>query len=149
MNDQTKKNNLLGPVAREKYESILRDRVTRGIKALEQKIEPFRERELANALKDLGVYDDLMAYRATAERLTAVFERPYGGVWLGNDRAVLQCDELRDAFEARLQTLRELRPVYAELARLRAFESQIAEKVWLADAPSAIAALLEQIGPAE
>ncbi len=42
--------------------------------------------------------------------------------------------------------MKELKPVFAEIERLRRFESQVTEKVWLAGAPSEIAALLKQIG---
>jgi len=45
-----------------------------------------------------------------------------------------------------LRGMKELKPVYAEIERLRRYESQIAEKVWLAGAPSEIAELLKEIG---
>ncbi len=53
---------------------------------------------------------------------------------------------MQNGVEAILRSLRELKPIYAEIERLRRIESQVAEKVWLAGAPSEIACWLTEIG---
>jgi hypothetical protein len=39
-----------------------------------------------------------------------------------------------------------LKPAFAEIDRLQALESQVAEKVWLAGAPDEIATLVNEVG---
>jgi hypothetical protein len=71
-----------------------------------------------------------------------------GGNRLGwrDDYTLYQESKVQKGVEAILHEIKELKPVYDEIERLKRFESQIAEKVWLAGAPSEIAELLKEIG---
>lgn len=86
--------------------------------------------------------------RAALEELIKFFGEPdwRSTVWLRDDNSLTQQSKIQNGVEAILREMKELKKVYAEIERLRQFESQVTEKVWLAGAPSEIAALLEQIG---
>jgi hypothetical protein len=141
------KNNGLGPVAREKYEAILKNRVRECIAAQEAKLKTQRANALKVYLERNGLADTVRKYRAALEELIAFLGEPYHReIWLRNDDALLQQSKAQDGVEAVLRGMKELKPVYAEIERLRRFESQVAEKVWLAGAPSEIANLLQEIG---
>jgi len=92
--------------------------------------------------------DKLTKYRAALEELIAFFGEPdwRSTVWLRDDSSLSQQSKVQNGVEAILRGLKELKPVYAEIERLRRIESQVAEKVWLAGAPSEIANWLAEIG---
>jgi hypothetical protein len=139
--------NGLGPVAREKYEAILKERVRQCIAAQEAKIKAHRAKALKLYLESNGIADTVRKYRAALEELIAFLGEPYyRETWLRNDDSLLQQSKVQEGVEAALRGMKELKPVYAEIDRLRRFESQVAEKVWLAGAPSEIADLLKEIG---
>ena len=142
------KNNGLGPVARERYESILQARVRQCIAGQEAKIKSQRAKALKVYLERNGLTDKLAKYRAALEELISFFGEPdwRSPVWLRDDNALSQQSKVQSGVDAILHGMKELKPVYAEIERLRRFESQVAEKVWLAGAPSEIADLLKQIG---
>jgi len=142
------KNNGLGPVAREKYESILQARVRQCIAGQEAKIKAQRAKALKVCLERNGLTDKLAKYRAALEELIAFFGEPdwRSPVWLRDDNTLSQQSKVQSGVDAILHGMKELKPVYAEIERLRRFESQVAEKVWLAGAPSEIAGLLKEIG---
>ena len=141
------KNNTLGPVAREKYETILLARVRQCIAGQEVKIKAQRAKALKSYLDSSGLADTMRKYRAALEELIAFLgEPPYRSAWLRDDDSLLQQSKVQDGVEQVLHGMKELKPVYAEIERLRRFESQVAEKVWLAGAPSEIAGLLKEIG---
>jgi len=142
------KNNALGPVAREKYETILLARVRQCIGGQEAKIKAQRAKALKVYLDSSGLTDAVRKYRAALEELVAFLgEPPYrSNAWLRDDDTLLQQSKVQDGVEGVLRGMKELKPVYAEIERLRRFESQVAEKVWLAGAPSEIAGLLKEIG---
>jgi hypothetical protein len=144
----TPKNNGLGPVAREKYETILQARVRQCIAGQEAKIKAQRAKALKVYLERNGLTDKLAKYRAALEELLTFFGEPdwRSPVWLRDDNSLSQQSKVQNGIDAILHGMKELKPVYAEIERLRRFESQIAEKVWLAGAPSEIADLLKQIG---
>ena len=48
--------------------------------------------------------------------------------------------------DAVLRGMKDLKPVFAEIERLRRFQAQVTEKVWLAGVPGEIATLLQEIG---
>ena len=145
------KNNGLGPVAREKYETILQARVRQCIAAQETKIKTHRAKALRMFLEQNKLADKLAKYRGVLEELIAFFGEPdwRSTVWLRDDNALSQQTKVQNSLDAILHGMKELKPVYAELERLHRFESQIAEKVWLAGAPSEIASLLTEIGEPE
>jgi len=142
------KNNALGPVAREKYETILQARVHQCIAAQESKIKAQRAKALKTYLEQNKLADKLGKYRASLEELVAFFGEPdwRSPVWLRDDKTLAQQSKVEDGVNAILRGMKELKPVYAEIERLRRFESQVAEKVWLAGAPGEIADLLKEIG---
>jgi hypothetical protein len=142
------KNNALGPVAREKYETILQARVHQCIAAQENKTKAQRAKALKLYLEQNKLADKLGKYRALVEELIAFFGEPdwRSPVWLRDDQTLAQQSKVADGVNAILRGMKELKPVYAEIERLRRFESQVAEKVWLAGAPGEIADLLKQIG---
>jgi hypothetical protein len=141
------KNNGLGPVAREKYEAILKERARQCIAAQEAKIKAHRAKALKLYLESNGLADTVRKYRAALEALIAFLGEPYyREIWLRNDDSLLQQSKVQEGVEAALRGMKELKPIYAEIDRLRRFESQISEKVWLAGAPSEIADLLAEIG---
>ena len=144
----TAKNNALGPVAREKYETILQARVHQCIAAQENKTKAQRAKALKLYLEQNKLADKLGKYRALVEELIAFFGEPdwRSPVWLRDDQTLAQQSKVADGVNAILRGMKELKPVYAEIERLRRFESQVAEKVWLAGAPGEIADLLKQIG---
>lgn len=147
-NGLNSKNNGLGPVAREKYETILQNRVRACIASQEAKIKAQRPKALKIFLEQNGLADKMSKYRAALEELIAFFGEPdwRSTVWLRDDSSLSQQSKAQNGVEAILHGLKELKPVYAEIERLRRFESQVTEKVWLAGIPSEIAVLLEQIG---
>lgn len=142
------KPNGLGPVAREKYEAILKERVRACIAAQEARITAQRAQALHVYLERHGLADQVRTYRAILEELLASLGEPSYRfhLWLRDDDSLLQQSKVQAGVEAILREMKELKPVYAEIERLRRFESQVAEKVWLAGAPSEIANLLAQIG---
>lgn len=142
------KNNGLGPVAREKYEAILKERVRQCIAAQEAKIKAHRPKALKLYLESNGIADSLKKYRAAIEELIAFFGEPdwRSTVWLRDDNSLGQQSKAQSGVDTILRGMKELKPVYAEIERLRRFESQVAEKVWLAGAPNEIASLLKEIG---
>ena len=142
------KNNGLGPVAREKYETILQSRVHQCIAGQEAKIKARRAKALKMYLERNGLADKVVKYRAALEELIRFFGEPdwRSTVWLRDDPALSQQTKVQNGVEAILREMKELKKVYAEIERLRHFESQVTEKVWLAGAPSEIAELLKEIG---
>ncbi len=140
--------NGLGPVAREKYEAILKERVRQCITAQEAKVKAQRAKALKLYLERNGLADKITKYRAALEELVAFFGEPdwRSTIWLRDDNALSQQSKAQNGVETILRGMKELKPVYAEIERLRRYESQIAEKVWLAGAPSEIAELLKEIG---
>ena len=140
--------NALGPVAREKYETILQARVRQCIAGQEARIKSHRAKALKVYLERNGLTDQLAKYRAALEELIAFFGEPdwRSSVWLRDDNTLSQQSKVQSGVDAILHGMKELKPVYAEIERLRRFESQVAEKVWLAGAPSEIAGLLKEIG---
>ena len=144
----TTKNNGLGPVAREKYEAIIKSRVNQCIAAQESKIKAQRPKALRVFLEQNKLTDKLTKYRAALEDLITFFGEPdwRSTIWLRDDNALSQHSKVQNSLETILRGMKELKPVYAELERLRRFESQVAEKVWLAGAPNEIAEWLEEIG---
>jgi len=145
------KNNGLGPVAREKYESIIQSRVRLCIAGQEAKIKAQRGKALKLFLERAGLADKVTKYRAALEELIKFFGEPdwRSTVWLRDDSSLSQQSEVQNGVDAILREMKELKKVYAEIERLRQFESQVTEKVWLAGAPSEIAELLKQIGEPE
>lgn len=142
------KQNGLGPVAREKYESILQSRVRQCIAGQEAKIKTQRAKALKIYLERNGLADKVTKYRAALEELIKYFGEPdwRSTVWLRDDNSLSQQSKVQNGVEAILREMKELKKVYVEIERLRQFESQVTEKVWLAGAPSEIAELLKQIG---
>jgi len=142
------KNNGLGPVAREKYETILQSRVRQCLAGQEAKIKSQRAKALKMYLERNGLADKVTKYRAALEELIRFFGEPdwRSTVWLRDDNVLSQQSKVQNSLDAILRGMKELKPVYAELERLHRFESQVAEKVWLAGAPSEIADLLKEIG---
>lgn len=140
--------NGLGPVAREKYEAILQARVQRCIAAQEAKVKSRRDEALAIYLERNEVTNKLAVYRAALENLIAFFGEPDWRypVWLRDESALKSHPKVEKALDAILREMPELAPVFAELDRLRRFEEQVTEKVWLAGAPEEIAELLQQLG---
>lgn len=143
----TNAKNGLGPVAREKYEAILKERVRQCITVQETKVKAQRAKALKVYLERNGLAGTLRQYRTALEALIAVLGEPYyRELWLRNDETLLQNTHVQEGVEGVLRGMKELKPVYAEIERLRRYESQIAERVWLAGAPSEIAELLKEIG---
>ncbi len=142
------KNNGLGPVAREKYESILQARVRQCIAAQEAKIKAHRAKALKQYLERNGLADKVIKYRTAVEELIKFFGEPdwRSTVWLRDDNSLSQQSKVQNGVEAILHEMKELKKVYTEIERLRRFESQVTEKVWLAGAPGEIAELLKEIG---
>ena len=70
------KNNGLGPVAREKYETILQARVRQCIAAQETKIKTHRAKALRMFLEQNKLSDKLAKYRGVIEELIAFFGEP-------------------------------------------------------------------------
>ncbi|MBI5033312.1 MAG: hypothetical protein HZB51_22560 [Chloroflexi bacterium] len=142
------KNNNLGPVAREKYEAILNGRIQQCIAVQEAKIKAQRPKALRIFLEQHQLTDKLTKYRAMLSELITFFGEPdwRSTVWLRDDNALNQQSKVQNGLETILRGLKELKPVYAELDRLHHFQSQVAEKVWLAGAPNEIAELLKEIG---
>jgi hypothetical protein len=140
--------NALGPVAREKYETILQARVRQCIAGQEAKINAQRAKALKMYCDQNKLSDKLVKYRAALDELVVFFGEPdwRSPVWLRDDHALSQQPKVQSGIDAILRGMKELKPVYAEIERLRGFESQVAEKVWLAGAPSEIAELLKEIG---
>jgi hypothetical protein len=142
------KNNGLGPVAREKYENILRARVEKCIAAQQAKINQYRDAAFKTCLEQSGIAETIATYRRTLEELIQPFGEPsyHSTPWLRDDKSLKQESKVQSGIDAILRGMKELKSVYAEIERLREFESQVAEKVWLAGAPEEIAELLMEIG---
>ena len=147
-NGMNSKNNGLGPVARERYETLMKERVRQCIVAQEAKIKAHRSKALKMFLDQNKLTDKLTKYRAALEELIAFFGEPdwRSPIWLRDDSSLSQQSKVQNGVETILRGLKELKPVYAEIERLRRIESQVAEKVWLAGAPSEIASWLAEIG---
>ena len=147
-NGTNSKNNGLGPVAREKYETLMKERVRQCIVAQETKIKRHRSKALKTFLDQNKLTDKLTKYRAALEELIAFFGEPdwRSTVWFRDDSSLSQQSKVQNGVEAILRGLKELKPVYTEIERLRRIESQVAEKVWLAGMPSEIANWLAEIG---
>jgi hypothetical protein len=111
------KNNGLGPVAREKYETILQARVRQCIAGQEAKIKSHRAKALKLYLESNGLADAVRKYRAALEELIAFLgEPPYrSNAWLRDEDSLLQQSKVQDGVEAVLRGLKELKPVYAEI----------------------------------
>ncbi len=142
------KNNGLGPVAREKYESILHARVQKCIAAQEVIINRHRAAAFKTYIDRSGIAETLAIYRRALEGLIQFFGEPsyHSSPWLRDDNSLKQESKVQTGIEAVLREMRELKSVFAEVERLKEFDFQVAEKVWLAGAPSEIAELLNQIG---
>jgi hypothetical protein len=145
------KNNGLGPVARDKYESILQARFRQCVAGQEAKIKVQRAKALKLYLERNGLADKVAKYRTALEELVKYFGEPdwRSTIWLRDDSSLSQQSKVQNGVEAILRQMKDLKKVYAEIERLRQFESQVTEKVWLAGAPSEIAELLKQIGQPE
>lgn len=150
-NTASSRNNGLGPVAREKYETILQGRVRQCIAGQEAKIKSHRADASKTYLERNGLASKLANYRAVLEDLIDFFGEPdwRSPIWLRDDSALSQQSRFDKGVDAILREMKELKKVYSEIERLRRFESQIAEKVWLAGAPGEIAELLQEIGGPE
>ena len=143
------KNNGLGPVAREKYENILRARVDKCIAAQQAKINQHRGGAFKMYLARSGIAETLATYRRTLEELIQFFGEPSGyhsSPWLRDDRSLRKESKVESGMDKVLCGMKELKAVYSEMERLREFESRVSEKVWLAGAPEEIAELLQEIG---
>ncbi len=149
--NSSSRNNGLGPVAREKYESILQARIRQCIAVQHAKIETHRAKAMEMYLERNGLASKLATYRTVLEELIGFLGEPdwRSPIWLRDEKALSQESRVEKGVDCILRGMKELKRVYAEIERLRAFESQIAEKVWLAGAPSEIAELLKEIGDPE
>jgi hypothetical protein len=129
-------------------ETILQARVRQCSAGQEAKIKAQRGKALKLYLERAGLADKVTKYRAALEELIKFFGEPdwRSPVWLRDDHSLSQQPKVQSGIDAILRGMKELKPVYAEIERLRGFESQVAEKVWLAGAPSEIAELLKEIG---
>ncbi len=147
-NHVNSKHNGLGPVAREKYENILRARVEKCIAAQQARINRHRDAAFKTYLEQSGIAETIATYRRTLEELIQLFGEPgyHSTPWLRDDKSLKQESKVQSGIDAILRGMKELKSVYAEIERLREFESQVAEKVWLAGAPEEIAELLMEIG---
>ena len=147
-NNVNSKRNGLGPVAREKYENILRARVEKCIAAQQARINQHRDAAFKTYLEQSGIAETIATYRRTLEELIQLFGEPgyHSTPWLRDDKSLKQETKVQSGIDAILRGMKELKSVYAEIERLREFESQVAEKVWLAGAPEEIAELLMEIG---
>ncbi len=152
MTDQSNGNqnhkNGFGPVARDKYEKIIRDRISRSIGALEKQIDAHRDEALQRLLMQIGISDKLAQCRTIFDELNASLEadnyiRP---TWLCNDLGLLGIGKIRQGVDTLLRNKASLKPLFTEIDRLRGIEDKVAEKVWLAGAPGEIAELLKEIG---
>ncbi len=133
----TAKNNGLGPVARDKYENILHTRVQRCIAAQEDKIDQYRAAAFKTYLDQSGIAETLTVYRRALEELIQFFGEPgyHSSPWLRSDKSLKEESKVQRGIEAVLRDMQELKSVFAELERLKEFDSAVAEKVWLAGAP--------------
>ncbi len=104
----------------------------------EAKIKAHRVKALKRYLEQNKLADKLAKYRTVLEELITFFGEPdwRSTVWLRDDNVLSQQSKVQNSLDAILRGMKELKPVYAELERLHRFESQVAEKVWLAGAPS-------------
>ena len=129
-------------------ETILQSRVRQCVAGQEAKIKAQRAKALKLYLERNGLADKVIKYRAALEELIKFFGEPdwRSTVWLRDDTVLLQQTKAQNGVEGILREMKELKKVYAEIERLRRFESQVTEKVWLAGAPSEIAELLKEIG---
>ncbi len=146
-NNKNHKNGF-GPVARDKYERILRNRITARINALQNKIGPHRNRALHAHLKEIGLDVKLSACRGYFAELSTSFgtETYVHPLWLKNDDPLLEVVTIGEGVEQILDHNAELKPLFDEIDRLREMESQVDEKVWLAGAPDEIVKLLYEVG---
>ncbi len=140
--------NRLAAVTREKYEAILQRRLQRALAAQEAKVNARKNQALQIYLEQSGMATKLAAYRLLLEGLLEFFGEPdwHYPVWLRDDSYPFQDPKVVKGMERVLRQMAELKPVFAELDRLKAIQEQITEKVWLAGAPEEIAELLKEIG---
>jgi hypothetical protein len=140
--------NRLGAVAREKYEAILQTRLLRCIAAQEAKVNARKKQALQIYLEQNRLANKLSAYRLLLQSLLEFFGEPdwHYPVWLRDDDFLFQNPKVVKGMDRVLRQMPELKPVFAELDRLKAIQEQITEKVWLAGAPEEIAELLKEIG---
>ncbi len=142
------KTSRLGAVAREKYESILQNRIQRCLGAQDAKINTRREEALQIYLEQNELTAKLDTYRTLLEGLIEFFgypswERP---AYLRDNSSLCHDAKVVEGINNILRGMPDLQPVFAELDRLKAIQEQITEKVWLAGAPEEIAELLKDIG---
>ena len=140
--------NRLGAVAREKYESILQTRIQRCIGVQEARVNARKEEALQIYLEQNDLTAKLDTYRTLLEGLIEFFgypswERP---PWLRDNSSLFHDPKVVGGLEAILRGIPDLKPVFAELDRLKGIQEQITENVWLAGAPEEIAELLKEIG---
>ncbi len=142
------KTSRLGAVAREKYESILQNRIQRCIGVQDARVNVRREEALQIYLEQNDLVAKLDTYRTLLEGLIEFFgypswERP---AYLRDNSSLVHDAKVVEGINAILRGMPDLQPVFAELDRLKAIQEQITEKVWLAGAPEEIADLLKDIG---
>lgn len=142
------KTSRLGAVARERYESILQNRIQRCIGVQEARVNAHREEALQIYLEQNDLVAKLDTYRTLLEGLIEFFgypswERP---AYLRDNSSLVHDAKVVEGINAILRGKPDLQPVFAELDRLKAIQEQITEKVWLAGAPEEIAELLKDIG---
>ncbi|CAG0968418.1 hypothetical protein GPROT1_01369 [Gammaproteobacteria bacterium] len=138
-----------GPATREKYEEILFNRVNARIATLNKKLEAQRKDASAKYLKSTGLDNKHAEYcRLISELEEATGSSSYGP-WLDTPEKLMATTKVRAGVDAVLQNMPSLKPTFAELRRLNALKDSIREKVWLAGAPSEIAAILAEIGEVE
>ena len=138
----------LGPVAREKYEAILQARLGACIAVQEAKFQARRADALKIFLEKNELVSKVATYRASLENLVAFFGEPdwRNPAWLRDDTCLLSNPKVHRGMDAVLRGMKDLKPVFAEIERLRRFQAQVTEKVWLAGVPGEIATLLQEIG---
>ncbi len=140
--------NRLAAVTREKYEAILQRRLQRSIAGQEAKVDARKNQALQIYLEQSGMATKLASYRLLLEGLLEFFGEPdwHYPVWLRDDSYLFQDPKVVKGMDRVLRQMPELKPVFAELDRLKRIQDQITEKVWLAGAPEEIAELLKEIG---
>jgi hypothetical protein len=147
---QSKPQERLGAVARDKYEGIIRDRISARIRTLEKQLDPHRDDALHEHLRRVGLNEKLTTCRALFKELNTAFAaetyvRPY---WIEEDGNLFGVDHIRRGVDQILSQKAVIKPLFDEIDRLREIESQVREKVWLAGAPSETT-LLDEIGDAK
>lgn len=112
MNGNQNHKNGLGPVTREKYEKIIRERISRRIKALESQIEAHRDDALDTYLKKEGLHDKLVRCRSAFRELEAVFDTDnyIRASWLESDRELYGTRTVRPDVDSILRGKTVLKP---------------------------------------